>query len=136
VEKSTLFRVRKLKLLTFFGAAPDFGENCFRDVTARVIHPEGDDSWTEDILAGTGGNLTLNNTAPAVLYGDADGSGKVDYLDAMTVLQHSVGLITLEGDLLAACDVDGSGKVDYLDAMTILQKAVGLVELFPVEMEK
>ena len=61
------------------------------------------------------------------LKGDADGSGEVDYLDAMIVLQYHTGIVDDDALDLTACDVDGSGEVDYLDAMMILQYHTGVI---------
>ena len=64
------------------------------------------------------------------LLGDADGSGVVDYVDAMLVLQYHTGVITNEALALAQCDVDASGAVDYVDAMLILQYHTGVISGF------
>lgn len=62
-------------------------------------------------------------TGPVRLPGDADGSGKVDIMDALAVLQAAVGWSTpIDRD---ASDVDGSGAVDIMDALLILQYSVG-----------
>ena len=64
------------------------------------------------------------------LLGDADGSGVVDYVDAMLVLQYHTGVIGNDALALAQCDVDGSGAVDYVDAMLILQYHTGVISKF------
>ena len=61
------------------------------------------------------------------LKGDADGSGEVDYLDAMIVLQYHTGIVGDDALNLAVCDVDNSGEVDYLDAMMLLQYHTGVL---------
>ena len=61
------------------------------------------------------------------LRGDADGNGKVNYMDAMLVLRHSVGLEALSDDAIARCDVDGKDGLSYMDAMLILRYSVGLI---------
>ncbi len=52
---------------------------------------------------------------------DINADGKINSLDALSVLQHSVEKITLKGDAFAAADVNGDGKVNSVDALTILQ---------------
>lgn len=52
---------------------------------------------------------------------DINADGKINSLDALSVLQHSVEKITLTGEAFAAADVDGNGKVNSVDALTILQ---------------
>jgi len=64
------------------------------------------------------------------LPGDADGSGEVDYLDAMIVLQYHTGVVGEDALDLKQCDVDKSGEVDYLDAMMILQYHTGVIGEF------
>ena len=51
--------------------------------------------------------------------GDVDESGTIDAADALSVLQHSVQLISLEGENYLAGDVDGSGILDAVDALQI-----------------
>ena len=67
---------------------------------------------------------------PEGLLGDADGSGVVDYVDAMLVLQYHTGVIGADGLAVAWCDVDKSGAVDYVDAMRILQYHTGVISGF------
>ena len=52
---------------------------------------------------------------------DINADGKINSLDALSVLQHSVEKIILTGDAFAAADVNGDGKVNSVDALTILQ---------------
>ena len=77
-------------------------------------------------------NQILAALAPQAegLLGDADGSGAVDYVDAMLVLQYHTGVIGNEGLAVAWCDVDKSGAVDYVDAMLILQYHTGVISGF------
>ncbi len=58
--------------------------------------------------------------------GDVDGSGKIDNLDALLVLQYSVGMeVPVEVDEIIF-DVNKDGDVNNIDALILLQKAVGL----------
>lgn len=66
---------------------------------------------------------------PDVLRGDADGSGEVDYVDAMIVLQYHTGVVGNDALNLTVCDVDDSGEVDYVDAMMILQYHTGVISV-------
>ncbi|MBE7056251.1 MAG: hypothetical protein E7388_02265 [Ruminococcaceae bacterium] len=77
--------------------------------------------------------VTVNNSGGITLYGDADGNGVVNAIDAMVVLQYDVGLITGDQVDLLAADVDGNGLINAIDAMLILQYDVGLITIFPVE---
>ena len=59
-------------------------------------------------------------------YGDVDRDGAVSPVDALLVLQHSVGLITLESGQLWAADLDQLVGANAADALLILQYSVGL----------
>ena len=47
-----------VKQLIFKGSAPAIGENAFAVVTAEVVYPADDSSWTEAVRQSYGGNLT------------------------------------------------------------------------------
>lgn len=64
------------------------------------------------------------------LQGDADGNGEVNYMDALLVLRHSVGLEILSDTVVARCDVDGRKGLSYMDALLILRYFVGLITKF------
>ena len=80
------------------------------------------------------GNVTIvasfEATAPAVMTGDANGDGTVNYLDAMLVAQFYVGDIDETALNTSACDVNKDGTVNYLDAMMIAQYYVGDIDSF------
>lgn len=64
---------------------------------------------------------------PKKIRGDADGNKEVNYMDALLVLRHSVGLEELSMDTIELCDVDNSGDLSYMDALLILRYSVGLI---------
>ena len=64
------------------------------------------------------------------LKGDADGNGAINYMDALLVLRHSVGLEELSATTVKLCDVDNSGDLNYMDALLILRYSVGLITGF------
>ncbi len=66
-------------------------------------------------------------------YGDANGDGKINAMDATLVARYAVGATLLDLDLLASCDVTGDGRINALDATYIARYAVGLVDKFPCE---
>lgn len=61
------------------------------------------------------------------LRGDADGNGNVNYVDALLVLRHSIGLENLDDTTVTLCDVDNSGDLSYEDALMILRYSIGLI---------
>ena len=54
-----------------------------------------------------------------VVYGDADGDGKVDITDAMLVFYHVAKKAPLPDEALAGCDTNDDENVDIVDAMRI-----------------
>lgn len=63
--------------------------------------------------------------------GDVNEDGVIDNIDAMLVMQYTVGIIGDDGLVAQAADVDGSGSADNVDAMLIMQYAVGIITEFP-----
>lgn len=60
-----------------------------------------------------------------IVNGDVSGDSFVNSTDALLILQHSVGLITLEGVPLRAADINGDGEINSSDALLILRLSVG-----------
>lgn len=141
----------ELEQIIFMGDAPDFTYLSFDSITATAYYPTGNPTWTAAVRQSYGGEITWvaactahsfengvcticgekdPDFKPGGLLGDADGSGVVDYVDAMLVLQYHTGVITNEALALAQCDVDASGAVDYVDAMRILQYHTGVISGF------
>ena len=140
-----------IKEVHFEGNAPSFEHSTFYASYPTVYYPAGNPTWTEEVRQNYGGEITWvaactahsfengvctncgekdPDFKPDGLLGDADGSGVVDYVDAMLVLQYHTGVITNEALALGQCDVDGSGAVDYVDAMRILQYHTGVISGF------
>lgn len=63
--------------------------------------------------------------APYTL-GDVNQDGEIDAIDALSVLQASVNIITLNSTEFSAGDVNIDNRVDAVDALAILQKSVGI----------
>lgn len=70
--------------------------------------------------------ITLGADAPAVLRGDANGSGDVTAVDASLILRFLVKLDPITDRNLLAADYYGDGTVDASDAAGILRRVVGL----------
>ena len=82
--------------------------------------------------------ITIEYDEPGeVVYGDADGDGKVT-IDDVTAIQRMLaeqeGFILEAGtDKFTAADVDGDGSITVQDATLIQQYLAELIEKFPVE---
>ena len=90
----------------------------------------------------TGAKLVTKNgdetleTYTIILMGDVNGDGVVNSSDALSVLNHSVERVLLEGIFLAAADLDANDALNSFDALNILQIAVeskSLMEFFPTK---
>ncbi len=68
--------------------------------------------------------------SPPILYGDANGDGKVNAQDASEVLKYDVRLAT---EITEAANVNGDEKINTQDASLILQFNVKLIDKFPCE---
>ncbi|MBN1697452.1 MAG: hypothetical protein JW881_08055 [Spirochaetales bacterium] len=64
--------------------------------------------------------------APAIIMGDANGSGAVDIVDALLVARYYVGMIDDSSINPGLSDVNCSGSIDIVDALLIAQFYVGL----------
>ena len=74
-------------------------------------------------------------SAPEILYGDVNGDGKVDSLDAMFIYACHNGKKALSEKQRLAADVNGDGKVDSFDAMLVYAYHNGKIKKFPIENE-
>lgn len=63
-----------------------------------------------------------------ILMGDADLDGEITISDALLIMRHAMGLITLEGDALEASDYDESGEVDISDALLVMRVSMGILD--------
>ena len=63
-------------------------------------------------------------TVSEIIYGDANGDGKIDSRDAVVIKKYVAGFTGFAIDLEAS-DVNADGKVDTRDAVKILKKIVG-----------
>ena len=69
-----------------------------------------------------------NGSNTQVEPGDFDGNGKVELVDAQSILKVALKLVTDATDeQLAAADIDGNGKVELADAQLALKKALRLI---------
>ncbi|HEX2924728.1 MAG TPA: dockerin type I repeat-containing protein, partial [Ruminiclostridium sp.] len=65
------------------------------------------------------------------LTGDANGSGKVDIIDALITAQYCAGL-NPQGFQAALADVNRDGSVTIVDALVIARYAAGLIPSLPI----
>ncbi|MBE6678180.1 MAG: hypothetical protein E7597_05240 [Ruminococcaceae bacterium] len=109
------------------------------DWAAINIGGENDPLLEANIIFGSAGedidgessetNGESSEEADAV-YGDINGDGDINSLDAAQVLKHDAQLITLETEAIIAADVNGDGTVNSLDAAQILKYDAKLITEF------
>ncbi len=87
-------------------------------------------SGAQALLPGDTVTANLNGAlihAYAVIYGDVNLDRAVNAVDALQVLRHAVGKITLTEASLAAADFRQDGVINAVNALEILQFAVGKI---------
>ena len=67
-----------------------------------------------------------------IRYGDINGDGKINVIDANLVRRYSARLMDFNEGQMRVADVDGNGKVNILDANLIRKYTVKLIDKFPV----
>ncbi|MHC1707709.1 MAG: dockerin type I repeat-containing protein [Bacteroidales bacterium] len=58
--------------------------------------------------------------------------GGVNSADALIILKHYVGMLTLSGMLFEAADVNNSGSLNTIDALMVARRFSGYLDAFPV----
>lgn len=74
----------------------------------------------------------MTASAAKIAYGDVNLDGSIDSVDALAVLEHTVGEKVLDGESFVRADVNGDGLADSEDALDILCYYVGLKAEFDV----
>lgn len=93
--------------------------------------PSSDDSSSDD--SSSEDNSSEEPSTESIVYGDVNGNGTVEILDA-TMLQRSLAqIITLDEGQLKRADVQGDGGVAIMDATLIQKKMAKAIDKFPVE---
>lgn len=100
--------------------------------TLKVLNAAGAEQTD---VVGTGNKLgiyvngTLVATKEIVIYGDVNGDGKINVLDAILINRYTIGLYNINGTYLTAADVNRDGKVNVLDAIIINRYTIGLSDI-------
>ena len=89
------------------------------------------DYW--DTLKETDDGKVSYEVTPSILYGDIDGDGEVNLLDAALGYAYVNGRITFTEEQKKAVDVDGDGEANLLDAALIYAYVNGRIQQFPIE---
>ena len=74
--------------------------------------------------------VITDSELPTFTLGDVNEDGKIDFLDAITVLRYDAEIIQLTDNQMKAAEVNKDGKVDFLDAITILRYDAEIIDSF------
>lgn len=74
--------------------------------------------------------FTVGEDDPDVKLGDVNDDGELDGRDALEIMRHDVGLITLTEAQKNVADVNSDDEVDGRDALEIMRYDVGLPSVF------
>lgn len=77
--------------------------------------------------------LAVNVSAGEIKYGDLNNDTKVNSIDALIVLQHSVKVALIPEEKTVIADVNGDGRINSLDALEILMVSVNQLPYFSAE---
>ncbi|MBQ3330696.1 MAG: starch-binding protein [Ruminococcus sp.] len=73
------------------------------------------------------------STAAAELYGDVDGNGEVEIIDATLVQRHLAQIVTLDKAAQKRGAVSGNTELSVIDATLIQRYVAMMISIFPVE---
>ena len=116
-----------LTKVTFLGDAPAM-DHVFSGVTATVYYPEGNPTWTADVMQNYGGELTWIPYGAAIP-GDMDGDGVLDDKDVAQLLWHT--LFPESFAISGNADFTGDGVVDDADVAYLLWHTL-FPEAYPI----
>ena len=74
--------------------------------------------------------VVTDSELPTFTLGDVNEDGKIDFLDAITVLRYDAEIIQLTDNQMKAAEVNKDSKVDFLDAITILRYDAEIIDNF------
>ncbi len=66
------------------------------------------------------------------LYGDLNGDGVVNSIDATISVRHALGVLTLDEDVVKYADVNGDGVANSIDSTIITRHALGVIPSLPI----
>ncbi len=127
------------KYYSFKGNAPevvyeaDSGDDSFNEPYDYIRYPEGNSTWVIENGRWMGYKTESWVYEPEILYGDIDGNGKINVMDANLARRKAAELVDLTIEQALAADVTGDGNVNVVDANLIRRFAAELIDEFPVE---
>ena len=96
----------------------------YKDVTVKMTALTSAGTVKTGSTVSAEGNGKSFGPYTVCLIGDINADSRINSADALLILRHAVGLITLSGNLLISADWNGDGKVNSSDALEVLKFAV------------
>ncbi len=93
---------------------------------------DGSKTFEYPVCATMSENGTVTVTDSRIKYGDVNGDGEVNSVDATIVSRASLGLYSLSQTQTDIADVNGDGNVNSVDAAMITRYALKILKEFPV----
>lgn len=111
--------------------------------TIKRFTPSGSLVWTISGLLSGGWGLTFDGTCLwasdpetdkiyqisveiEIMTGDVNGDRSINVLDVLAVINHILGIQTLEGESRLRADCNGEGNINILDALGIVNVILGI----------
>lgn len=91
------------------------------------------DTEANETPSASEGGIISTGDLDEVVYGDVNGDGVINFVDAVIVLQNVLRLVDLAPNQLSSAMVNDGVTIKHNDAVFILQKAMKLIEHFPIE---
>ena len=97
-----------------------------------IVRPDGTPAAG---LVGTGHVVQLMNgetiakTYTVLLYGDANGDGRINAIDSTIVVRHMLNQQPIDGDMLIAADANRDGRINAIDVTMIIRHFLRVMDL-------
>ncbi|MDO5123867.1 MAG: hypothetical protein Q4D44_04280 [Eubacteriales bacterium] len=92
-----------------------------KDVGETILQNFGDENAKAIFVSHSDTGISSPDEALKMIYGDADGSGKVDIKDCTHLSKHLAEIVRIPEELLPLCEVNGDGVTSVRD-VTCIQK--------------
>lgn len=97
----------------------------YEDVNIAFVHRDVTDQYgivLDDVII----SATMGGGAEEPIIGDVNGDGLITSSDAVLIIRHGMGLVSLSEELLPLADVNSDGTVNTADAVTVMRMSMGL----------
>lgn len=100
--------------------------------SVKILNADGSEN-TGNVGTGSKVAVYVNDTLvkeyEVVIYGDANGDGKISNIDIVILQKHMLGISTLSGAYVKAGDAGKDGKVSNLDIVIVQKHMLGISQI-------